>query len=415
MRPIAVVLTTTLALTAPTYLPASGATPGHASTGSTALGQAEPPYHGTISLDPDIVTSEDRSAFTALRYAGRGEREVFDRRENRFVTINAYLFDLAFDDGLSATAVLNPEFGSEAEARRHAETYARAAGQLPHVLRIDVDELWIHRGTELFGGGNRALLIHTGQADEYVDMGILEETLVHEATHTSLDGALYESGSGWYAAQSEDDAYISVYARDNPLREDVAETYLAWLAVRHRADRIDDQMADTIRATVPARLRLLDDRPMDLHPVVARDATGVTITSGPTQRTAQSEVAFEFTHHDPSATFECRMGDTTYRACTSPHRYSQLDDSTYRFEVRVEGAEGAAATPAVWTFQVTAQACATATAEKRAAKKQVRKARKHLQRAKQADRKRAVKKARRKLRQARTERREAVAQAQQVC
>ena len=61
-----------------------------------------------------------------------------------------------------------------------------------------METVWIHRGVEPFGGGNFNILIHTGQAAEYVAAGILEETLVHEAVHSSLDGT-HAAAAGWLA------------------------------------------------------------------------------------------------------------------------------------------------------------------------------------------------------------------------
>ena len=49
---------------------------------------------------------------------------------------------------------MNPEFGSS-EALLVAEKYSRAVGRLPAFLLADVDTIWIHRGVEGFGGGNR--------------------------------------------------------------------------------------------------------------------------------------------------------------------------------------------------------------------------------------------------------------------
>ena len=49
---------------------------------------------------------------------------------------------------------MNPEFGSS-EALLVAEKYSRAVGRLPAFLLADVDTIWIHRGLEAFGGGNR--------------------------------------------------------------------------------------------------------------------------------------------------------------------------------------------------------------------------------------------------------------------
>jgi hypothetical protein len=110
------------------------------------------------------------------------------------------------------------------------------------------------------------LLIHDGQGDLYVADGILEETFVHEAAHTSLDAAHAES-AGWLTAQTQDPTFISTYARDNPTREDVAETFLTWLAVRYRSDRITTQLADLIVQTIPKRLEYFDSLNLEILPV----------------------------------------------------------------------------------------------------------------------------------------------------
>ena len=52
---------------------------------------------------------------------------------------------------------------------------------------------------------------------EFTSKGILEETLVHEAAHTSLDRT-HATAAGWLAAQTADGTFISTYARDHPLR-----------------------------------------------------------------------------------------------------------------------------------------------------------------------------------------------------
>ena len=62
---------------------------------------AQPPYQGTIWIDPDIITADDPSTFESLTYAGRGNHAVYDRRVLGWITINAYLFDVVWDDGIS--------------------------------------------------------------------------------------------------------------------------------------------------------------------------------------------------------------------------------------------------------------------------------------------------------------------------
>ena len=235
--------------------------------------QVSPPFSGTIFIDPDIILPSDPSAFTGLEYTGQGSRTMFDRRVNNWITVNAFLFDAGFDDGLTAEVQVNPEFQNADSAEVHAERYARVIGQLPTTLRRDVETVWIHKGVNPFGGGNNNLLIHTGQGALYEADGILAETFVHEASHTSLD-ADHAASAGWLAAQQNDPTFISTYARDNPNREDVAESFLPYLAVRYRSDRISTDLQNTIASTIPNRIAYFDGLDLDMYPLVPR-ATGI--------------------------------------------------------------------------------------------------------------------------------------------
>jgi len=228
---------------------------------------AQPPFSGTIFLDPDIITERDHSTFTEIAGAGRGERVMFDRRVNSWVTLNPFLFLAKYEDGLEIEVQVNPEFETVDRALNQASKYAEVIGRLPTSLRKDVDTVWIHQGTNPFGGGNRNLLIHIGQADLYVQSGILEETLVHEASHTSLDAAHAQS-EGWKQAQTADGEFISTYARDNPQREDIAETFLLYLALRYRSDRISDDLIATINRTIPNRISYFDGLELNMFPIV---------------------------------------------------------------------------------------------------------------------------------------------------
>lgn len=242
-------------------LPACGEDPE-----PVAVVSRPPPFSGTIFIDPDIITPADPTTFEGLSAAGQGSRTMFDRRVNGWITVDAYLFDASYDDGLTIEIQVNPEFANAAAALVEAEKYAEVIGRLPTALRVDVETVWIHMGVQPFGGGNNNLLIHIGQADLYVADGILEETLVHEAAHTSLD-AEHASSVGWRAAQSADARFISTYARDNATREDIAETFVPYLAVRYRADRISEALANTILAAIPNRIAYLDAQSFDMYPI----------------------------------------------------------------------------------------------------------------------------------------------------
>ena len=92
---------------------------------------AAPPFSGTTFIDPDIITPTDRSAFESATYAGQGFRTMFDRRVNNWINVNAFLFNVVFDDSLTSEIQVNSEFGSSDAALVEAEKYGWVIGQLP--------------------------------------------------------------------------------------------------------------------------------------------------------------------------------------------------------------------------------------------------------------------------------------------
>ena len=177
--------------------------------------QATPPFDGTIFLDPDIITSEDSTTYKSLSYNGTGMRTMYDRRSG-WVDLEPFLFDTNFSDLPGIEIQVNPEFGSMEEALLQAERFAPVIGRLPKCLRVDVKTVWIHKGDNPFGGGNNNLLIHTGQADDYVSSESWRKPWcmkhpIHRwmaPTPTQMSGSL----------PKKDGEFISTYAWDNPYR-----------------------------------------------------------------------------------------------------------------------------------------------------------------------------------------------------
>lgn len=227
---------------------------------------AQPPYTGTSFIDPDIIKADDPTAFVKATYVGRANREVYDRRTEGWTTINAFLFKIVWSDGLTTEAQVNPEFNTMAGASREVRKYGRVAGQLPACLRKDIKALCIHKGTKLFGGGNHSVLIHTGQGVLYEKDRVLEEILFHEASHTSLDEN-HASAEQWTAAQRSDNAFVSTYAQENPEREDVAESFLCWYAVRQCNRRISQENYNKIMQAIAHRIEYFDKQQFDLNPL----------------------------------------------------------------------------------------------------------------------------------------------------
>lgn len=219
---------------------------------------SRPPYRGTIYVAPEIYRDSDPSAFESLKYVGRGERKMFDRREDRSVTNNAHLFEAKFAGGLSLEVRANSEFPRQ-RAEELARQYMKAFGQLPTKLRRDMESFDIHDGDRPFGGGGRGVLVHVGMGDRYIEDGILTETLFHETVHATIDDSL-RSDPEWLAAQDADPAFISNYAEENPRREDLAETLLLAFAADQRPERLPGSMNSVLQATIPHRLKFFKQR-----------------------------------------------------------------------------------------------------------------------------------------------------------
>lgn len=224
---------------------------------------------GTVFRYPQLIQSSDPSSFTGVSYTGQATREMFDRRlgnDGEWKDYQAYVFQATYDDGVKFEIAVNPEFGSREAAEKQAQKYGKIIGRLPTALRKGVEIVPIHKGTKLFGGGNKDILIHIGQADEYAKQGVLEEALAHEASHTSLDAA-HARAAGWVKAQKADGKFISYYACDNPEREDIAESFVSYLAVAYRSNRISAATGQSINGTIPNRIAYFNNQPLDMYPI----------------------------------------------------------------------------------------------------------------------------------------------------
>jgi len=230
---------------------------------SSSFSVANPPFSGTIFVESDILTAEDPSDYLGVSSSGRGNRTMYDRRVPGWVRLNAYLFEAHFEGMPDVEVQVNPEFDSEAAAEIEAIRYAEVVGRMPRCLRVDLKTMWIHKGNNPYGGGNNNILIHTGKTASYENQGILEETLIHEASHTSLD-SYHANAPGWLAAQQADNEFISTYARDYPSREDVAESFLLYYAYRFRRERISNSLAETIVNTIPNRIAYFDKQDLGI-------------------------------------------------------------------------------------------------------------------------------------------------------
>jgi len=230
------------------------------------LALAEPPFVTTGSDNfSSTIKETDLTTFVDSVYLGMGERTILDRRFEEAITLDVYLFQANYSDGLAIEFEVNPEFGSAEASSTEVEFYAPIIGRLPFVLRRGLHIIWINAGKGAFTIGTGAILIHTEEAQGWANSNLLEEILAHEASHLSLDGLYYDSPE-WLEAQIADGANISTYGRDKPA-EDQTESFLAYLAIRYRADRLLPDVPKTVNETIPNRIAFYDSLHLNVEPL----------------------------------------------------------------------------------------------------------------------------------------------------
>ena len=233
---------------------------------------SQEPYSGTVWINSNVIMKADPTTFLSLSDAGRHDREVYDARIGHWSIIHTYVFDARYDDGLSVEVLVNPEYGSASAARQVAGRYARILGQMPTGLRVGVNMLTIHKGYERAnGGGNHDINFHEEHAEEALAKGFLEEVMMHEAVHATLDPE-YNNTTEWSRAQRADGKFISTYAREYSNTEDMAESFSTWFIARFAIDRMPRETLRTIYRTIPNRLAYFDSLLLDMYPYGGRTA-----------------------------------------------------------------------------------------------------------------------------------------------
>ena len=209
---------------------------------------------------PYLITDSDPSSYIGLGWVGENRiRVAYSGQSPRSV----YVYEARYADQQTISVMVDQGF-SRSRADELAIFYARRAGQLP--ARSALDELAVFvcyesdgpyqacQGYASRGEQNQIAIFHEDRPDT------LGYFMLHEYGHLAYDGVAYASAT-WRAAVAADDRrFITAYARDFPYREDVAESYVAWFAVRCSAERLaPPDEAAFIRSAIPARLAYFDD------------------------------------------------------------------------------------------------------------------------------------------------------------
>eukprot|EP00555_Chaetoceros_dichaeta_P006540 CAMPEP_0198265906 /NCGR_PEP_ID=MMETSP1447-20131203/25448_1 /TAXON_ID=420782 /ORGANISM="Chaetoceros dichaeta, Strain CCMP1751" /LENGTH=197 /DNA_ID=CAMNT_0043955673 /DNA_START=384 /DNA_END=977 /DNA_ORIENTATION=+ len=162
---------------------------------------------------------------------------------------------MAFKDKIKFHVWVDPKYGSMKKAKEMARKVTRILGSLPEFLRRHVHVIAIlseGEGANIDGPGG----VITWHENTFNENGFDEEGFMHETAHTIIDNDMYGT-TAWESAVQADPNYISQYAKDYPDREDVAESFVAWYALK--SGRLNNDDEEKISTAIPNRVALFDD------------------------------------------------------------------------------------------------------------------------------------------------------------
>lgn len=219
---------------------------------------ANPLYSSTADTVFDIITVDDPSDYVCLKYQGRVTRQMWDKRVDGESDFEVFLFQAHFSNSAPIDIIVNPEFVTRQAAETEARRYTRALGQLPLVFRHGIRQLGIFDGTPTYSAGAGKIFVYAERTTRRISQNHLEESLLHEAAHVSLDPQ-HAKSDAWIAAQNSDNQFMTKYGKDNPKREDLAETALFAYGMIHYPERIPPVDSRDILQAVPARIEFFYD------------------------------------------------------------------------------------------------------------------------------------------------------------
>ena len=225
----------------------------------------------SLWLTTDLITASDQSWLRSVEYAGRDKRPIQNPADSSAVLEDVFLFDVLYEGHGFVEFQIHPEYGEQSEARKQVDMYAPVVGKLPRGLLSKVK--WVQVASlprELSGARaarDHGIYIAPPRAEEWLHAGFLEEVMLHEGAHVSLDTDHIQAPQ-WIAAQQADGGFLNTNARDHTLSEDIAETAWAYFVTHYRPDRIGARNVETILATIPNRLAYFDAQRFDMSPYV---------------------------------------------------------------------------------------------------------------------------------------------------
>lgn len=217
-------------------------------------------YNCNQSNCPTTSTKQSTSNIETRRY--------YDIKAKKWLYSEFYIFQASYRLGKPIEIQVSLDNGKRSwqDAYLVAKKYGHLFGYIPPALRKPTDSLTIHNFYNGLMGGNRNIIIFEKRGDQHIEQGSIEEALFHEATHNYFNDLIHSKAAGYYSlwkqAQTADPDSISYYAKSNDF-EDIAESLIAYYAVKYKNDRIGDLQYQVVKS-IPNRIQYFEELNLNL-------------------------------------------------------------------------------------------------------------------------------------------------------
>ncbi len=216
---------------------------------------ATPLYENSIvSTDFDFILDSDPNALLSVRFVGLSQQEMPDCRNDELFS-KAYIFQTTYQDHTRVQIWAHQDFGNQETAENYVKKLADAIGQQPHFNRVILNHVVLHKGDETAFAEEegRFFIIYSENMDTRIRNHDLQETVFHECAHVAFESAHAEAPA-WRKAQQADAGFITAYAAQHPLKEDLPESALFAYVLLNYPGRLDNDVEKSVQLQMPNRL-----------------------------------------------------------------------------------------------------------------------------------------------------------------
>lgn len=211
-----------------------------------------------VSTEIDFIREMDEDAFESLSFMGTEDKEMPDSRTDILFDTDTFVFQVNFTEGNPIEIWAHSSFATQEAAEEFAQKIVNRLGKLPDVMRNNLSHVVLHKGdaTAFAEAEANFFVVYSENIDVRISNNDFEETVFHESVHATLD-AIYLQNSEWILAQQNDNSYITEYAKNNPDKEDLAETALFVYTLNKFPERLPENVRTWMAANTPNRINFI--------------------------------------------------------------------------------------------------------------------------------------------------------------